>query len=270
MNIAIVIAVVLFCVFVASASAIIVYYPFQEQNANSTSVPTNPIATPSNSINNPASSPTTFGPTIPLYGGTVQLSNLYDAVFTYVIVNRTSSTGEGHDHFGFGVDTYPSTLYPAFAVLNLTYLGNPQNEPWDLKFEGYLVNYTADTGVKEVYLGWFGTNYNPSSSYPPMAFPGSPKGPPQSESFHFNLTMGHLVQGQTPNSVSYGSGNSSLGLWSNGTPNTITVTIQRAGWVTVKGTVPTTITNPSRDVVLQQIQLIKSGDGFVFGSKPTF
>ena len=269
MNVVIVIVAVLACMFVASASAIIVYYSFQEQNANSTSPTTNPIATPSNSINNPASSPTTFGPTIPLYGGTVQLTNLYDAAFTYVIVNRTSSTGEGHDHFGFGVNTYPSTLYPAFSILNLTYLGNPQNEPWDVKFEGYLVNYTADTGAKEVYLGWFGTNYNPSSSDLPHPFPGSPRGPAQSVSARFNLEVNQVIQGQTPMGVSYGSSNSTLGLWSNGTPNTITVTIQRAGWVVVNGTSTTTITNPARDVVLQQIQLIKSGDGFVFGSKPT-
>ena len=269
MNVAVVVAVVLTCVFVASALAIIVYYPLQQQTANPTATPTSPIATPANSINTPASSPTSSGPTIPAYGGTVQLSNLYDAEFTYVIVNRTTSTGEGHDHFGLGVETHPSTLYPAYAVLNLTYLGNPQNEPWDLKFEGYLVNYTADTGVKEVYLGWFGTNYNPSSSYLPSPFPGSPRGPTQSVSARFNLTVNQVIQGQTPMGVSYGSSPSSLGLWSNGTPNAITVTVQRAGWVVVNGTATTTITNPERDVVLQHIQLTKVGDGFVCGSPPS-
>jgi hypothetical protein len=31
--------------------------------------------------------------------------------------------------------------------------------------------------------------------------------------------------------------------------------------------VPTTVTNPAKDVVIQQIQLQKSGEGFSFGSK---
>jgi hypothetical protein len=258
-KIGIVIAVVLTCTFIASASAIVANYYLQQQTPN-------PITAPTNTQN--PSSPSTSTPRQPAYGGTIPLSNLYNAELTYVYVGPTNSTGEGHDHFGFGVQTYPSTYYPATAVFNLTYLGNPENEPWDEKFEGYLVNFTADTGTKEVYLGWFGTNYNPSSSYLPSPFPGSPTGPAQSVSARFNLEVNQLIQGQTPMGVSYGSSNGTLGLWRNGTPNTITVTIQRAGWVTVNGTLTTTITNPARDVVIQQVQLEKSGNGFIFGSRP--
>jgi hypothetical protein len=256
----VVIAVVLTCTFLASASAIVANYYLQQQTPN-------PIPAPTNTQN--PSSPSTSAPRLPTYGGTIALSNLYNAELTYVYVGPTTSTGEGHDHFGFGIQTYPSTYYPVTVAIKLTYLGNPENEPYDEKFEGYLVNFTADTGIKATYLGWYGTNYNPSSSYLPSPFPGSPTGPRQSVFVNFNLKVNQEFLGQISDGGSYGSSNGTLGLWRNGTPNTITVTIQRAGWVTVNGTLTTTITNPARDIVIQQVQLEKLGDGFLFGSKPT-
>ncbi|MCW4029082.1 MAG: hypothetical protein NWE92_05485 [Candidatus Bathyarchaeota archaeon] len=265
-RIAVVVGVVLACVIIASASALIASYPPQladEAITETHPTPTWPWiqATPDQTI---------YGPKIPAYGGTVELTDLYDAELTYVYVGRTNSTGEGHDHFGFGVETHPSTLYPPYALFSLTYLGNPQDESWDQKFEGYFLNFTSDTGVKEVYLGWFGTNFNASCTTPFSApFPGSPRGPPQTIAFRANLHVGQVITGQVPNSVSYGSGNSSLGLWSNGTPNAITVTLQRAGWVTVIGEEPTTITNPVHNLVLQEIHLQKDGDGFSFGTPPS-
>ncbi len=92
------------------------------------------------------------------------------------------------------------------------------------------------------------------------------KGPPQSESFHFNLTMGHLVQGQTPNSVSYGSGNSSLGLWSNGTPNTISVTVKRIGYITINdGSVSVYKDSANNDIKTTK-QLSSYGTGFLYNN----
>lgn len=262
MNKIAIIAVVLTCVAVGSASGLIVYYPMQQQTAT----PPTTLPTPlhSNRTLQPWSTPK-----IPSYGGTIALSNLYDAKLTYIHVGPTNTTGEGHDHFGMGLNTYPNNYYPEFAALSLTYLGNPQNEPWDEKFEGYFINYTSDTGITRVYLGWFGTNYNLSYSYLPAPFPGSPRGPTQSVSAKFNLVVGQTIYGQVPNSVGYGSSNGTLALWQNGTPNTITVTIQRAGWVTVNGKVTTTITNPAALDVIQKVELNKDGAGFIYGSKPT-
>jgi hypothetical protein len=251
MNKIAIIAVVLTCVAVGSASGLIIYYPVQQQAAT----PSTTLPTPWHS--NPPLQPWST-PKIPSYGGTIALSNLYDAKLTYVYIGPTNSK-----------NTYPNNYYPEFAALSLTYLGNPQNEPWDEKFEGYFINYTSDTGIKRVYLGWFGTNYNLSSSYLPAPFPGSPRGPTQSVSAKFNLVVGQTIYGQVPNSVGYGSSNGTLGLWQNGTPNAITVTIQRAGWVTVNGKVTTTITNPSALNVIQRVELNKDGAGFIYGSKPT-
>ena len=248
----IVIAVVLACALIVSASAIIANQYLQASSSPSTSTPT------------PSASPQ------PVEAVPSSLSNLYDAELTYVHVGPTTSTGEGHDHFGFGVETYPSNYYPVTIVFNLTYLGNPANEPFDEKFEGYLVTLSADTGVTASYIGWFGTNLNQScSSLPSGGFTGgSPSGPPQHVSFKFNLTLNQSFLSSLSDAGSYGSSPGSLGLWSNGAPNGITVTVQKTGWVTIDGESTSTLTNPANDVVLQQVQLEKAGDDFIFGSQP--
>jgi hypothetical protein len=263
-RIGIVIAVVLTCTIVASASAIAANYRLQQQTPNQTKTPTD-IQTPS-SPSTSTSPPTLSSTPQPTETATNLVSNLFDAELVYVYVGPTNSTGEGHDHFGFGIPTYPSNYYPVTIVLDLTFLGNPENEPFDAKFEGYLVKLSADTGATASYLGWFGTNFNPSFSNLP-SFPGSPSGPPQSVSFSFNLTVNESKKLLISDGGSYGSSPGSLGLWSNGAPNTITVAVQRAGWVTVCGKSTSTLTNPASDIILQQVQLEKSGNGFLFGTK---
>ncbi len=194
------------------------------------------------------------------------MSNLFNAELSYVYVGRTNSTGEGHDHFGFGIPTYPSNYYPVTIVFKLTYLGNPENEPYDAKFEGFLVTLSADTGVTASYIGYFGTNFDPSFSNLPHFLP-SLSGPRQSVFFSFNLTVNKsFLSMRISDGGSFGSAQGSLGLWSSGTPNAITVTVQRAGWATVNGETLSNIANPASDVALQRVQLEKSGEGFIFES----
>jgi hypothetical protein len=272
-------AVVLTCTIVASASAIAANYQLQQQTPNPTEAPSDiqTPSSPSTSTSPPSASPTpspspqpTSSPTPssspqPTETAPNSVSNLFDAELTYVYVGPTNSTGEGMDYFGFGVPMYPSNYYPVTVVLELTFLGNPENEPFDARFEGYLVKLSADTGATASYLGWLGTNFDPSfSNLPP--FPRSPSDPPQSVYFRFNLTLSESQKLQISDAGSYGSSPGSLGLWSNGAPNTITVTVQRAGWVTVCGKSTSTLTDPASDIILQ-VQLEKSGDGFLFGTK---
>lgn len=73
----IVIAVVLTCTFIASASAIVANYYLQQQTPNPTTAPTN---------NQNPFSPSTSKPRQPAYGGTIPLSNLYNTELTYVYV----------------------------------------------------------------------------------------------------------------------------------------------------------------------------------------
>jgi hypothetical protein len=105
---AIILAVVLTCVAVASTSTVLVIY--------------NPLA---------------------VYVSTSDKSSgVFDVNLSYAFTGRTNATGEGHDHFGWGIETYPSDYYPVTAILNLTYLGNPQNEPYEVICEGYFVNFS--------------------------------------------------------------------------------------------------------------------------------
>jgi hypothetical protein len=255
-KIAIMIAVVLCCVVIATAAAVIAHYPLQQTADPNSSLNTNPPAK-----SQPAANQTFDDPNGYTGGATVQLSSLFDAELTYAQVGISNSTGTSHDHFGFGIESHFTKLYAAEVSFRLTYLGNPENEPWDVKFEGYRVNFTSDTGVTKSYLGWYGTNYALSENMP-NRFPDVP----DAVQARLNMALNQTIVVPL-NHGDYGN-SSSAGLWAQGTPNTVTVTVQRAGWVTTNGSTVTNFVNPAAGEIIQQIQLEKSGDRFVFGTAP--
>ncbi len=229
----VVVAVVLVCSIVASGSAVMVLYSLPTQLDSSS-------------------------------------SRVFDVDFAYAFTGLSNATGEGHDHFGWGIETYPSDYYPVTAILNLTYLGNPQNQSYDVISEGYYVNFTADTGASVSCLGWLGTNYNVSTKAPPTFFSHeTPWGNFPRMSFRFNMPVGDSYLLRVTDGGIFSSVNGSSGLWSNGTPNTISVTVQRAGWLTSQGNQTTSIVNPVADEIIQQIQLQRVGEDFSFGTYPT-
>ena len=225
--------------------------------AASTPIPNSTQATPPDPTQTPFSSPS------PVENGSVSLSPMFNVDLVYVYVGRTNSTGAGHDHFGMNLTMYPTNYYPVYVLFNVTYLGNPQNETFDAKFEGYIAKFSADTGTTASYVGYYGTNFNPSYSNLPNPFPLSSSS--QSVSFRFNMTINESSLGlRISDGGSYSSSGGSFGLWSNGTPTAITVTVQRAGWVTASGDSISSIENPSSAIELQQVQLEKFGDGFLY------
>jgi hypothetical protein len=66
----------------------------------------------------------------------------------------------------------------------------------------------------------------------------------------------------------FSSVNGTLGLWSNGTSNTVTVIVQRAGWLIFQGNHTSNVINPEVNEVIQQIPIQKTGENFGFGSYP--
>ncbi len=232
-RIAIVVALVLVCVVLFSGSAVlVVYYPLTAQQASS--------------------------------------PNVFHVDFPYAFTGLTNATGEGHDHFGWGIETFPSDYYPVTAILNLTYLGNPQNQSYGVICEGYYVNFTADTGASVSCLGWLGTNYNVSTQGPPTFFSReTPWGNFPRMSYRFNMTVGDTYLLRVTDSGMFTSVNGTSGLWSNGTPNTINVTVQRVGWLTAQGNQTASIVNPAANEIIQQIQLQRDGEDFSFGIYPT-
>ena len=242
----------------------------QNLTPSSSAKPTPTLIPSSQQASNSESTPR---PTQPPSQPTIasNISILYRPQLVYASVGPTNSTGEGHDHFGTGLPTYPSTYYPAYILLNLTYLGNPNNESYDQKFEGYTAMLTADTGTTLTLSGYKGTNLNPSTtSLPPlgMVFGFPPPSPFPSISLHFNSTENQSVVLDISDRGSYGTSAGSLGLWSNGTPNNITLTIQRGDWIVVNGGKATIITNPVKEIILL-VPLLRSGANFVLGTPPT-
>jgi hypothetical protein len=191
--------------------------------------------------------------------------NLFKAELEYVFVSGTNRTEQHHDHFGFGFNsTY--TYYPVEMVLNLTYRGNPTNEPYDAKIEGYLINFKAGTGATASYMGYFGTNLNPiyePASQNPMNLPFVISSLKISGfSLRLNLTANESFLGE--HVFSSGEGNSGLGVWSNGTPTTVTVTLQRVGWIIFDDGSAWFEENPAKSVILQQIELERDETGFLY------
>jgi hypothetical protein len=187
---------------------------------------------------------------------------MFDADLAYAYVGPINYNST-HSHFG--MEMHPSNAYPAYILLNLTYLGNPENEPYDLKLEGYLVELRTDTGTSSSYLEYFGTNLNPSYSDMPMITLGSPSDPSQTVGFGFNLTVGKsFLPVRITDSGSFTSGSSSLGLWSNGPPNSICISVRRIGWFITQGGTTSAVSSSLNGTILMQVQLEKFGEGFLY------
>ncbi len=55
-----------------------------------------------------------------------------------------------------------------------------------------------------------------------------------------------------------------MGVWSNGTPATVTVTLQRVGWIIFDEGSAWFEQNPVNAVVLQQVELERDETGFLY------
>ena len=131
------------------------------------------------------------------------------------------------------------------------------------------MNSTADTGASVSCLGWLGTNYNLSCRSPSIRPFDSPWGHFPSMYFRFNMSMGDTYLLRVTDGGMFTSVNGTSGLWSNGTPNTVTITLQRAGWIIFKGNETSGVVNPASNEIIGQIQLQRIGEDFVFGTYPT-
>ncbi len=83
------------------------------------------------------------------------------------------------------------------------------------------------------------------------------------------MTVGDSYLLRVTDTGMFTSVNGTSGLWSNGAPNTITVTVQRVGWLTAQGNQTASIVNPAANEIIQQIQLQRVGEDFSFGTYPT-
>lgn len=160
------------------------------------------------------------------------------------------------------------SLYPTIIYLNFSEIPNAKIPSCDAVLEVYSMQLIANTGASENYTYVEGTNYNPSftnltelSSHVndfPSAFDTPLRG-----SFIFNDTLSKIyIGGRAGSYGSYTSNPSSLGLWSNGQPNTISISVQRTGWILANGSNITTIVD-SISPLVAYAQLETYGNSFL-------
>jgi hypothetical protein len=111
----------------------------------------------------------------------------------------------------------------------------------DGEIEVYKIKVTTDTNLTENFCYTIGTNYNPSFS--PQELKALLDQTLDLKGFNNIVTMGGFKFNMVDNKFilcipigsmgAYSSGLSGEGLWCAGTPNTISVTVQRIGYVTI-------------------------------------
>ncbi|MCW4004026.1 MAG: hypothetical protein NWE95_08980 [Candidatus Bathyarchaeota archaeon] len=177
---------------------------------------------------------------------------------------------------GTKIKMQPASLYPDIIYFNFTHRAGAEKESVDAKTEVYLVEISSDTGITERFVIFFGTNYNPdfgatNSIHPPStdkidSLIDTETVLKKTGLFYPNMVINEscwFKVGTLDTQISQPSG---LGLWKAGEPHSITVRLQRIGWLTLTGTVTSSIQASSKDIV--EISLTKSGQGFLYNSIP--
>ncbi len=226
---------------VASIAAIAAYYP----NLLANSTPTGPEEEQSNK----------------------QL----DVAIAYAYAGeRTSDTSITGDN---GANLYAVTQYPSAVILNTTLLDVSHFSSCDAFIEIYRIQFKTDSNQTENYFYTMGTNYKPSFS--PLELVSL-----QNSVVNFTVrqssigTIGPFKFNMTENSSvlslpigsrgAYTSIPGGEGLWKEGKPNTITVTAQRIGVLTISNGAVTAQEDDLNTSPQTSVNLYAYGTGFLY------
>ena len=163
----------------------------------------------------------------------------FDVAYAYVAKFTANATyNDSNSHLMSLVSQYPSVV-----VFNITRLPGVKIASCDAVIEVYGVHITTNTGEAENYAYIVGTNF--SSTFSPSselhdfiphihdiinqsAYSGGIKG-----DLYFNWSDNTSILSHRVGSMGlYSTLNSTLGLWSAGRPNEISVTVNRIGYIT--------------------------------------
>jgi hypothetical protein len=163
--------------------------------------------------------------------------------------------------------------YPSTVQLNVTRLPGVQLSSCDAVIEFYNVKVMSNTGLAENIPYFIGTNYNASFSnadlstlfakvndlIDPQDFSTALRG-----DFEFNMTDNASILSVPIGSIGcYSTRPSELGLWSAGNPQSISVAVQRIGYITMNnGSVYLYKEQPEK-VASASSQLSNYGNGFL-------
>lgn len=163
----------------------------------------------------------------------------FDVVYAYVgKCPANASYSDSNDHLMSLISQYPSAI-----VFNITRVPGVQISSCDAVIEVYGIHISTNTGKVENVAYIVGTNYNSSfspSSELPSFLPhiddlidktiySTVKG-----DLNFNWTDNtSILSSKVGSAFCYSNLNSSLGLWNAGTPNAISVSVDRIGYITL-------------------------------------
>lgn len=252
----------LLCILVAVASVLVssqlipgLFTPAPTKTSNPT-----PLQTPT-------TYPSTTQPSWSEPPTTIALTGSPPILFSAKILNLTieySNKTHCANMFGQNRTMYPQNVYPVTAYVELTYLGKPKDVPWDTLIESYTVNVRSDTGLSASYTAVMGTNVKEITIHahdpPPSMHMGV-----STVKFQMNMTVGQRAELHMGDDQ-YSSSPGNSGLWQNGPPNTITVTLLRVDWTANDNGHWLTIVNPEKETALQTLTLERIGDGFSYSA----
>jgi hypothetical protein len=173
-----------------------------------------------------------------------------------------------------GVSMHPASLWPDIVYFNFTHVSSAEKQTCDAKIEVYLIEISTNTGMKDSYTCFFGTNYN-------QKFSGSALTPALSKInelidtrntdgvtgiFNPNMATNQSLWFKLGSLDATTSEPSGLGLWSAGEPNSIAVSIHRIGWIAMNSNDISVIHESTGEST--QLSLSKSGQGFLYNAIP--
>jgi hypothetical protein len=210
---------------------------------------------------------------------TSQSSPMFNVKVSYAFVGlRTQHlTLPNHMQSQILIDTLnAASLYPSLICLDVVKTSNSPIEPCNAQIEVYQIQVTTDTGVKESYIYTIGTNVNPAFSNasqlttlrPYIADLFNSQGIDNAKGYFFiNSTIGQSISGTRSGSLGkYQSNPSTLGFWTAGQPNAVEISIQRSGYILLKDDSISVVNSDAHVVTTTQVQLEKSGNGFLFNT----
>jgi len=171
-----------------------------------------------------------------------------------------------------GIPMHHESLYPDIVYLNFTHVSNAEKEACEAEIEVYQIQLTADTGIQESHICFFGTNY--ATNFPVIsnatsrieALMGTQHYEDISGVFKLSMSTNESLWFKVGSLDSTTSKPSGLGLWKAGEPKLIIISVQRIGSIALDGMVSSIRQAKTEEAVT--VSLENSGQGFIYNIIP--
>ena len=199
----------------------------------------------------------------------------FNVSIAYAYVGERPSNANASYVGSNGALMFPVSQYPSAVILNVTRLPGAQIASCDAEIEVYNIQITTITGLVENNCYFVGTNYNPSfSSSEPSRLIAQLKDLITSKdysgfigNFEFNWTDSTSILSNLVGSANcYSTLHSSLGLWSAGNPESISVAVYRIGYIKMSNDSVVVYNEQPNSNAVDVKQLNTYGNGLVYNN----